>query len=231
MSTFLQLCQNVAKDCGVPGSISSVVNQTGEFGDVVRWVNAAWRDVQNEKLWNWLLQDFTFNTVANTMAYSTVTAGATDSNGATDLRTWKTNTFKCYLTSAGVAQEWELPEMDYLLFRRTYMLGTRPTGVPQCFAIRPEDNALLIGPTPSGIYTVYGQYWRTAYDMAANSDTPTGMPAQFHELIEYRARQKYAEFEEAGTVDAAGDRNYRRLRQQHLIQCLPSMLEDWEPMA
>jgi hypothetical protein len=65
MATFLQLCQDLADECLINrDSLTTVSGQTGQLGDVVRWVSKAYKELQNRHAgqWSWLRHDFTLTT-------------------------------------------------------------------------------------------------------------------------------------------------------------------------
>ncbi len=221
---FLTLCRRTASKAGIAGAISSVTGQSGEAGRVVDWVNESWRQVQEHRRWNWLLSTFSFQTVAGQMAYTPTQAGATD------VSSWELDTFRSFLTSTGVAGELYLEHVDYKTFRDIYQFSVEPQAQPNKFAIRPEDQAILLAQTPDAIYTVDGKYWRTNTEMADNTDVPTGLPADYHWLVVYGALMLYAEYEEAGGVYNAAKVNYDRLMGQMELKWLPEM-DIAEPLA
>jgi hypothetical protein len=90
---FLQLVQRLRTETKASGSsITSVVNQTGEYGRLVDWINDAWLDIQSERTdWEWMRATATFPTVTgrpvNTLAQI----------GLTSFGTWARNTFRNYV--------------------------------------------------------------------------------------------------------------------------------------
>lgn len=47
--TYLELCQRMILECAISGTMTTTVNQTGEFLRVTTWVNQAWIDIQTER--------------------------------------------------------------------------------------------------------------------------------------------------------------------------------------
>ena len=202
---FLQLVTRTMEKCSATGAPATVVSQTGERLRFVNWVNEAWQDIQQvNRQWNWMVGEFTFQTVAATREYTTATIGLTN------FSQWSTDTFRAYLTSVGSASELYMHQLDYPSFRDAYMFGTQTQGLPDVFAIRPATSALLLGPIPDAIYTVYGEYFKSASLMALDADTP-GMPDPYHMAIVHGARMKYASYENAPEVWVEADRDYRRI--------------------
>jgi hypothetical protein len=204
---FLQLCQRTREKAGITGTTATpttVVGQVGELGRVVNWVNEAWEEIQNlHNTWGWMRGSFSFNCVAGTDAY--VPASAPVSLAA--FAEWHADTLRCYLTATGVSDEQFMAEWTYPLFRDYYAFGNAVSGRPQHFAVRPSDKALLLGPNPDAVYTIRGEYQKSATLMSADTDEP-GLPSQFHMLIVHGALMKYADYENAPEVLAAASRNY-----------------------
>lgn len=209
---FLDLCQATARECKVAGGDTvptAVTGQTGELDSIVNWVKDSWIEIQNRPNWRWGRHGFTVNTVEDddTYAYGDVT-DTTTSAVITRLSHWRLNDPrdppKIYLTSAGVGtQNWMIwvPWED---FKSVYRIGTQNSGYPAHIAIDPQNN-IVIGPKPNGIYTITGDYQRSAQTLAADDDTPE-MPSQYHMLIVYEAMQRYGYTESAPEVLARGEK-------------------------
>lgn len=215
---FLALCQRTRELCGISGTgPTSVVSQSGEMLRIVNWVNEAWREIQIWHPWGWMEGDFSFQTVASTREYTTTTVGLTAH------KAWLDDTFRIYLTSAGISTENFLPAADYNWFRDLYQYGASNTqeGYPNLFTVNPKTQSLLLGPIPDAIYTVYGQYRKSATLMAASADTPTGLPSDYHMMIAYLASMKYATYENAAETLVEGRSGFQRL--------LSRLEDDWLP--
>lgn len=200
---FLELAKAVRSECGISGSgPSSVLNQTGEMGRIVEWTSSAWEDIQmlRDDWWFRRKSFAPFTTVALQQAYPQGSI-VPDVGGQPEFGSWMTKTLRIYRTSAGVADEQRLEYWDdYDDFRDTYMYGVRSPTRPSGFAIRPNDQALLLGEVPDALgYTIYGDYIQAARRLSQNGDVPS-IPREFHMLIVYRAMMKYADYEEAAAV-------------------------------
>jgi len=195
MSTFLDLCQELAMLASIPGGgPASVVGQTGENRRVVSWVQKAYTDVQQRhETWHFLKKDLSFPTVADQQVYT-----LTDMS-ATDLNLLDAESLRIYQTAVGVADEQFMVEWDYDSMRDTYQYGAQTPGRPTCFAQR-EDKALVLGPKADATgYTIVGRYWRTPHALAADADEPL-IPNDFRMVIVYRGLLKYAGYEAATEV-------------------------------
>jgi hypothetical protein len=170
----------------------------------------------------------TFNTVDGTQTYA---VGSGLAINLTDFASWRNNSFRQYLQSAGVATEIILSQYyNYSEFRDFYLLGSRKlvTGRPLYVTIAP-DRSLLFGFTPNDVYVTSAEYYRTAQELTLDADEPL-MPSRFHMAFVYKAMQKYGAFEVAQEQIAAGKEGYamiiNRLRQEYtpMVQATGSFL-------
>ena len=221
MSTFLELCVDVRRECGITGSGPlAVTNQSGELARVVEWTAAAYTLIQNRhNNWRWLRSSFTLPTVDGTDSYAYTSCTDTGTSAAiTRFRRWYPHDFKIYLTSAGSGTEHWLLYQQWDDFRSVYKVGTQNEGYPAWVAINPT-NRIVLGPIPDAVYTVAGDYQKSAQTLAADSDEPE-MPADFHQLIVFEAMRKYAAFNGASEVWAhakdEASRLWQELRQDQL---------------
>lgn len=201
--TFLELVKMLAYEVGGAATApTSVVGQTGQARDLVRWVNSAWTDIQGmHDNWGFMREDFSFDTVADTGDY-TPSGVAGVGAALTNHRHWHTDTLRCYLTATGVADEMWLVEWDYQALRNTYRFGLQVTGRPVVFAVKPKGSSLMFGSIPNAAYTVRGEYQRRPTEMAVDTDEPD-LPEHLHKLIVYYAMTHYALNEAAPEVLSA----------------------------
>ena len=201
MSTFLKICQNVSRECGVSGGQTvptAVIGQSGELNLIVNHVIQSWTEIQDRHPnWRWMRAGFTVDTTTSDDSYAF--GDCTDditSSAITRFAHWRFNDYndppKSYLVSDGVnTQRWLLWE-SWDWFKRIYRIGTQNDGIPAHISIDPQNN-LVLGPKPNGIFQISGDYQRGAQILAADDDTPD-MPASFHDLIMYWAVRKYGTF-------------------------------------
>ncbi len=235
MSTFLQLAQSLRQECGVAGTgPSTVVGQVGELKRLVDWVSEAWTEIQNRhRNWRWLRYGFTFQTVADddTYAYGDVSDAVT-AVAITRFSHWlltdRYDPPKIFLTSAGVGTQTWMIWVPWEHFKTIYRIGTQNSGYPIHITVDPQNN-IVMGPKPNGIYTVVGDYQRSAQTLALDADTPE-MPTDYHKLIVYRAMEDYGYFEAAPEVLARGVKKGSLLMRQLELDQLPAMREP-EPLA
>lgn len=206
MSNFLQLVKRLRQECGVSGTDNTVVNASGEWLRLCDWTAQAWTELQEENPdWDWMRKSVTFNTTANQGEYTAAQAGVAD------MGMWRKNSFHIYLTSAGVGSEWNLPYRDYNGFHDYYLIGSRKITYarPSEITIAPSKN-LILGLAPDAIYTVSGEYFKTAVILAADADIPD-LPTRFHLAIVYKAMMSYGAFEAASEVYQRGEQQYKAM--------------------
>lgn len=195
--TFLELCQRTALECGISGTITSTLNQSGENKRVVSWVSAAWHDIQLLRPdWLWMRGNFSFNTIASQDAYTSLQAGIT-----TRFLQW--NTTNIILNNSFI------PHIDWSDFVAAYALSNIQSGQPIACTTTPAIE-LKFAPSPNAAYAVSGEYYKTPQELAVDSDIPE-MPTTFHMAIVYRAMMKYARYDAAGEIYSDAQIEYRRM--------------------
>lgn len=192
MSTFLQLAQKLRQETTDSGTgPSAVTSQTGELARLAQWIADAWTELQEDRDdWLFARKSFTVNTVAADGAY--VYGDCTDTVSAvpiTRFSRWYQRSFKAYLSADGVGAEYPLIWLEWERFRRIYRYGTQTDGQPTHVSVDPTQ-AFVLGPKPSAVYVVSGDYQIGPQILAADGDTPE-MPSRFHKLIVYEAMLKY----------------------------------------
>ncbi len=225
MSTYLQLCQDVARECGVAGGADAtprpltVLAQAGEYNRIVNWVADAYEEIQGGENFRWLRKSFTVDTVDGTDTYAF--GDCTDVDDAAVISRFKTwhlndprNPPKIYLTATGVSAQVLLTWTPWDNFEYLYKTGSlqSQTSQPVHITVNPKDE-IQLGITPNDIYTLTGDYHKSAQILAADSDTPE-MPEAYHKLIMYQAMEYYALFESAPEILARAERGIKRITNQ-----------------
>ena len=189
MSTYLQLCQNMARDIGIPGSGPSSVTSTSlseEENSVVRYIKNADTDVQSRWFdWMFLWSEATINSVSGT---STLVS-------PTDLGNWNIDTV---VWDKGTDNNLPLEYMPWGEYFEMYKLGTIDSADPEVFSVKP-DNVIDLYPTPNSATPVYSQYWKVPTELSADTDV-SSIPSRFQRIIIARAKIYYAENEDAPEV-------------------------------
>lgn len=218
--TFLQLCQRMILECAISGTMSTTVNQTGEFLRVTTWINQAWVDIQTERpTWEFMRSSqlngggVSFATVSGRAIYPLGTGAGTVGVAAADFDSWVVRSFRDQTTASGVQDQIPLAWLSYDVWRDAYAMGALQTVTtrPVAIAVAP-DNSICVGPYPTAAYTLTGDYYRAPAQMTADADTPINLPAQYQMAIVWRAmRDAYGQYEAAPEVLARATSNYRRI--------------------
>lgn len=230
--TYLQLCQRLVQEAEISGGgPSSVLNQTMTLGRVTKWIKQAWSDIQIMRPnWNFMWEEFSFDLVAGTRDYL-----AADQL-ITDLGRWDahadTRTFLLYLTATGASDEGYIEYRRYRDWRNEYRAGmaARDQGRPTIITALP-DKKLRVEPVPDAVYTLSGQYYRTAQVLAVDADLPTGLPDDFHEIIVWQALKYYASSQDGPEVMDEAETKFDDMLLRLEADELPEMSEAYETLA
>lgn len=213
---FLQLLQRAKRKCRVSGSTpTTVVGQVEEYNRLIDWVNESWMDIQLIRQdWNWMRASASFPTVLLKPSYTP------NEIGLTDFGNWKRDTFRSYVTAVGQNSEAYLDYIGYDQWLDEYRFGairnspTRPMQMTVC-----PDFSIGLGPVPIAGYTITGDYFRVATEMANDADIPA-LPPQFHMAIVYKAMMYYGESEAAAEVFQSGQEGFKQMMSRIAIQQL-----------
>jgi hypothetical protein len=217
--TFLQLAARLRQEVAGNGTgPSAVTGQTGELKRIVDWIATADEDVQRMfNQWKFMVGSFTLNTVADDGSYT-----AADCNTPiTDLREWRKDSFKIYLSSGGVGTEVPLDFIDYQDWYEIYNTGSQTSGSPVCFTIG-NDMSIKLGPKPNAVYVLSGEYQKSVDTLAANDDVPV-YPAEYHMLPVYLGMMSYGRYTGASEVYQDGQRLSKKMIMQMRRTQLPSI--------
>lgn len=209
---FLELVNRTRREAGVSRNDLLTLNAvTGESLRIKDWVIQAWKEIQEKgKNLNWMVRDYSFQTIAAQQAYTPTDAVPTGI-ALTSFKRWKPDTHRIYLTASGSADETHLLDMGYDAFRDTYLFGPMRTnqGRPSRIAIRAQDKALLLGFVPDAIYTVVGQHFIQPVALSADADEPTWIHDDM--AIVYKAMEFYGYYESATEVLGRGRAGFKNL--------------------
>lgn len=230
MGTYLSICKDVARESGVVptwASISTMQDQTGRIQRIGEWVNTAHKDVQMAQEWLWLVDDFSGALTASTQRYSaTSILSAAD---AARFSKWdfydrdQLPAFSIYLTSDGQSKEQHIQFVPWQRFRRAYMFGVNATetGQPSVVSVDPQQQ-LVFYPIPDAAYTVRGLFKKNAQTLTEDDDTPE-MPADFHDIIMWKALGLLGLFDEAGAQMPGWEKEERKLYRRLMGHQLPEI--------
>jgi hypothetical protein len=221
VTTFLTICQRVARECGIPGTgPTTVTGQTDELLNVVSNVQAAWESIQNRhRSWDFFWRSWSFDTVADTDSYALTVGSETVAKVFAPLQS--------YLKATGESAENLVNEMTWEDYRNT--TGTRSTGNPSKFCIRP-DKKLILQPTPDDVYTITGDVQVTNQILSVDADEPL-CDVDCRMAIVWKAVMNYAGYEEAGALYQFSEIKYRDAMSAMRARHLPSMVDSRSPLA
>ena len=190
MSTYLQLCQDMAREVGIPGTGPSSVTPTAEEEkDIVRQIKDADLDIQR-RWFNW---DYLWSE-----ASITPSAGTSTITSPTDLAQWNIDSVVFDPTS----DDYQVLEyMSWKQYKDEYKYGTVDSGTPEVFSVKP-DNVIDLYPTPDTATVVKAEYWKTPTELSSDSDV-SAVPSRFHRIIVCRAKIYYAEQNDAPEILSA----------------------------
>ena len=213
--TFLQLCQRLRSETGLPGTgPSSVVGQTADYGRIVQWISDAYEDIQDSRSDWWFLRDtFSFNCTIGQASYPKSTI--------TNLANWKGDSLRVYLTTIN-DEQW-LEYWDWSTFRDAHLRGanTNITGRPIDFAVDPDRN-LVLWPIPDQAYTITGECYKNPYTMSVDTDTPVF--DRFQMAIVWNALRRYAASISDPTLYAHGQKEYKVMLDRLLREQTPMII-------
>lgn len=230
MATFLALVNQAASDSAAytEGAISTVVGQTGDKAKVVRWVNMAYRSIQNaHRAWRWLQSEFTVNTVASTQRYAgTDCTDAFTLAAITRFSEWdcsgqsSESRFKLFDPAIGLSDIGRLIFVPWEVFYVRAVNTDAANDKPTLFSIDPQ-NRLCLSAVPNAVYTVRGPYRKSAQTLSVDADIPE-MPVDMHDVIASVAVQFLQLHDEAMHLlpvwKLRENRDFCRLEQMQLPQ-------------
>lgn len=225
MSTFLQLVNQTMVEAGTAGSALTTL-QGSLSAEAIRfknWINYEWQRIQADKVqWQWMRQSGTFPTLANQAQYTIAAIGATSTPAfaAATFGNWIRRSFRFYLDPA-FGDEQLAAFITWDQFRDLYLYGANRTNSsrPVAFTVGP-DKSLWLGMRPDQVYTCVYEYYQSAIGLSADADTPA-MPAQYHDLIVFRALKAYGAFMSAEEVIGRANEEIARITPKLCADQLP----------
>jgi hypothetical protein len=226
--SFLVLVQAAYREAGFVGEGPvAVANQVGRKGDVVRWVQQAFEEIQGMRTdwsFDWATGSFSLTPakdVYDTVVDFGITAGVRDFS-----RSPAAN--YAYPTAQGVNGRIFMGFYDWSEYRGLTPPpadGTSPT----IFTLRP-DGKVVYYPRPTVACTVVHEYTMMPQVLTADADVPR-MPARFHMVIAWKAvmigcgkTKDFARFDTA-------EENFERLMEAMVRECTPKVLAGQGPLA
>lgn len=221
---YLALAQRLRRKCRVTGTgPSTVISQAEEYARLCDFINEAWMEIQLMRPnWKWMRNAMTFPTVAGQATYTLAQIESTGS-GFANFGNWDQETFRQYTTSVGTNSEILMDWIPYDVWRDVYQYGAnRATQTqPTQFTVTPALG-IGLGCTPAAGYTISGDYFKVATEMAVDADTPA-LPRQFHMAIVYKAMMFYGVSENSPEIYDSGKAEFDAMMARIELQQLPEM--------
>ena len=215
MPTFLQLTQDLRRECSVAGDgPSSVIGQINEYARLIEWIQQGHEEIQSKWFnWRFLWAEGSFSTIASQGSYDLTDATSmggsgnviddfasmakyNPGSGRTGSKMW----------ISGTTQLDHIPWSDYDHSAYT------ATGKPHAFTIKPNGSIALL-PAPDAAYPITFEYYKTPAVLAADNDV-SPIPPRFHAVIVARAMIYYANYEDAAELKTAGLERYKEILDQ-----------------
>ncbi len=181
---YLELCQQLVEDAGISGTFETVVDQTGEFARVTRWVKRAVRSIESK----WF--DWDFLAVTGDTNLITLVPGVQIYPAPLLLNKWDEDAF--------VRVNGDQPLEFYPWTRIKQRRELNQPGDPYAFTILPNKNIKFFG-IPQVAEDIEAPYFLKPRELLLDLDNPA-IPEQFHELIVFKALDYYANYESAEEV-------------------------------
>lgn len=202
MSTFLQIVQAVGRDSGTTSTaapLATVVGATGRWLKIVQFVIQAWLDIQNARTdWQWMIRETEKALADGTRRYTAAGWSITRFSAWVQDQDSDDLTYRPFSIrdpDLGLADESALYQIDYRVWRDRYGRGDQSQEQrPTCYAISPARE-VCVGPVPDQEYTLRFEYRLAPQILAADADTPE-LPAEFHDVIKWKAQLLLAEHDE-----------------------------------
>jgi len=194
MSTYLELCQDMARDIGIPGDGPSSVTSTSlseEENAVIRYIKSADQDIQSR----WFDWDFLWSEASITAISGTSTLTSSNSGYPSALGNWKLDSVVWDKSSSSYQILEYAPWNEY---REDYKYGAVDSDIPEVFTVKP-NNSLDLYPTPNSATVVSAEYWASPTLLSTDSQVSV-IPERFHRIIIARAKMYYAENEDAPEI-------------------------------
>lgn len=211
MATFLDLVKDAATESGTVAEPSTVAGLTGRQARFVRWVQRAWREIQNERSdWTFMDQRFSGQTLDGVRTYDAAALGIANFGDWSFWHYKGRSPLSVYLTSDGPASEVRPVFKAWDDFEEMVLRGDHEAerGAPRMFSVDGLRQIVLY-PIPDGIYTLRGRYQSGVQRLTVDTDIPA-MPQRYHDAIVWKALTLMARFDEAGDLLGSYENEYRK---------------------
>lgn len=162
---FLEIAKETNTFSGLQGDIDTVVNPTGLQKVLLKFINAAYNNIQLMRdSWAWMNTHYQFSWNPSTVEYT---------NTAIDK--YVTISYDDYLLKYYSYDYWKLNKFDTKL----------DPSKPECFTIKPETNGIIINP-PDDYYNIDVRAVIVPEELTSNLQVPL-LPERFHRILAYKA--------------------------------------------
>lgn len=218
---YLELVQAIVAELGVRGGTgpTTVVGQTGEYGNLCTWIADADLYIQNLWLnWNFLWTQQTGQDIANGTDYLPVPSDADTRVRSVDMR--DRGGLILYPGTSSAYQP--TPVFDWRTFRDSWNLRAKTSlARPSQWAIAPDGTIYLSHKVNDDVdFTL--DFWQWPNRLIANDDESL-IPETFDRIIIVKAKITYAEREDAPEIMAGAAAEYGDLLEKIEAACLPKM--------
>ncbi len=210
--TYLELVQRLRMESGIAGTgPTTTVNQVGELGRLVTWIDAAYEDIQNKRNdWRFLRKSFYALLVPGINVYSRSANSLILAGG--DVKNFKRNSLRIYTDTVRFSDELWLPSRDWDLFRDNRLRGASSvqTGRPIEFSSDPAKD-LYVWPIPDNAvqYYIRGEYYQIPDVFTDDNSEPIFDTNQM--AIVYNALMRYASYVSEPALFSYAQQQYGRL--------------------
>lgn len=233
MATFLQLTQDLARESGtLAGGVSlpTVTGVTGRAEKLAAWIRKAWVNIQNERDdWPWMRQEFSAVLIPGQKRYTAAELGIMERFGRWMKDEPGFRLFTLYDPEIGVADEGEIREIDYQVWRVRYDRGAQEANRPTDWAISPRQE-LCFGAIPDKAYPLNGEFRMSPQILTESADVPE-LPEEYHGAIVWEALKLLGLSDESPATSSGAISEYVLARQNLNRDYLPEVRFAERPLA
>lgn len=225
---FLQLCQAVQQEAGIPGDpMGTTAGQKGELKRVVTWTRRAWDEIQAEKRdWTFLWKEFSVVFSPGNNTYAVALSSSPGGVGTAWPRPLVFRMSKYGITGAPI---FKLGVYEPNVFQELFGHLTPMPGPPFAMTFLP-DLRVRFNTVLDVFYNFSGEYQRAPQQLVSDLDVPL-LPLQYHNAIMYRALRMYAEYEEASSLVPSATKNDNHWSDMLIHDCLPRAIVGQDPLV
>jgi len=188
----LTLAQALKREARVGGSgPTTTIGQTGEYGDLVRWIDEAWALISGQIMWGFLWEQATITILNGTNVPAVQTVAA---------HRYIQETARFVVGAA------PLQYYPWAMFDQRNPVSLMQPGIPLAWSVRP-DRQFVVSSLVTADTAIEVQRYKNPIVMTADADIPALDP-EHHMMIVWRALMLYAGNDEAGSLYKFAKLNY-----------------------